>query len=145
MSLICSKPAKAPPLNAEQKQKIFFFNLLAALCGMWHLSSPEKGPNPCPLPWKLWVLTTGQPGKSSNKRPYKGPRRRRWHPTPVLLHHSSIHLYFTDPCINTMIIEAWQEFTEEILHLILTTARQEESQHCLHQRVAEISYPSHCC
>ena len=24
MSLICSKPAKAPPLNAEQKQKIFF-------------------------------------------------------------------------------------------------------------------------
>ena len=74
MSLICSKPAKAPPLNAEQKQKIFSFcNLLAALCGMWHLSSLKKGPNPCPLPWKLGVLTTGQPGKSSNKRPYKGP------------------------------------------------------------------------
>ena len=36
----------------------FFFNFLAALCGMWDLSSPDQGSNSCPLPWERKVLTT---------------------------------------------------------------------------------------
>ena len=31
--------------------------------GMWNL--PDQGSSPCPLQWKLRVLTTGPPGKST--------------------------------------------------------------------------------
>ena len=45
------------------KAQVFFFIALATL---QHVGSqlPNQGLNPCPLDWKLRVLTTGLPGKS---------------------------------------------------------------------------------
>ena len=40
------------------------FNLVKA-CGMWYLSFPDQGLTPQLLHWKLGILTTGWPGKSS--------------------------------------------------------------------------------
>ena len=35
----------------------------ATPCSMWDLSFPNQGSNPCPLQWRVGVLTTW-PGKS---------------------------------------------------------------------------------
>ena len=49
---------------------------------------PKQGWNPSPLQWKLGVLTTGPPGNfltNNLGRSKHLSRRRRWHPTPILL------------------------------------------------------------
>ena len=43
---------------------VFGIFFLAVLFGMWDLSFPNQGSNPCPLQWEHGVLTTGPPGKS---------------------------------------------------------------------------------
>lgn len=44
----------------------FFFFLLAALCSVWNFPDQGgQGSNPCPMQWKLGILTPGPPGKSA--------------------------------------------------------------------------------
>ena len=60
---------------------VFFF--LAVPWGLWDLSSPDQGLNPCPQQWKCAVLTTGPPGNSpllpSTSNTNKGYNRSKWY------------------------------------------------------------------
>ena len=67
------KPAKVfakvcyiPTLWRVHSSFLKNFNLFFFGHTMHHVRSqfPDQGSNPSPLPWKLWVLTTGLPGKS---------------------------------------------------------------------------------
>ena len=54
---------QAPTHTGTNNLHLFFF--LAVPCSMWDLKFHSQGVNPQPLYWKLRVLTTGPPGKSS--------------------------------------------------------------------------------
>ena len=45
-------------------QPVFFFFFFCHIVRLVGSYFPAQGSNPCPLPWKLGVLTTGLPGKS---------------------------------------------------------------------------------
>ena len=51
----------------DKKIYIYLFLFSPTLYGMWDLSSPEQGSNPCSLQWKRRGLTTGHQG-SPEKR-----------------------------------------------------------------------------
>ena len=52
-------------ITLEKALSFFFFLFLATWLVETYQYFPKKGWNPCPLQWKLQVLTTGPPGKFS--------------------------------------------------------------------------------
>ena len=50
--------------NKEYLRHLLVYIFLAVPGGLWDLSFSDQESSPCPLLWKLQVLTTGLPGKS---------------------------------------------------------------------------------